>query len=204
MPFQNRVAPTGELIAVPDRGTFTGNRGVLHDEDGRIVRQLQVRRWITCRLSFRGWYRPVMLPRRYTHLFFLDEATALAAGHRPCAACRHADYQRFRQCWGIVHGTPSPTAAVMDDVLHDQRWLGAGPPRTHPEEAAGVPDGVLVLASDVAWLVNGGALHRWTPGGYTERRGLPVGRLETITPAASVEVIRAGYRPDPRAGAAPR
>src|SRR5580658_4307221 len=88
MPKQNRVNPFGEIIATPERGTFMGNRGVLHDDQGRIRRKWQGKRWIVCVLEFRGRKRKMMTPSRYTELFFLDEATALAAGHRPCAECR--------------------------------------------------------------------------------------------------------------------
>ncbi len=99
MPLQNRVTPFGDLIAVPERGLMFGNRGVLHNGERRIVRNSQLRRWIVCVLEFRGRSRPIMRPGHYTELFFLDEATALAAGHRPCAECRHQDYQTFRRCW---------------------------------------------------------------------------------------------------------
>jgi hypothetical protein len=200
--FQNRVTPAGDLLAVADRGTLTGNRGVLHDERGVIVRTFQVRRWIICELAFRGWYRPVMTPRRYTHLFFLDEATALAAGHRPCSTCRNAAYQRFRRCWaeGLAAlgeaVTSVPGADAMDAVLHGQRRLRrAGPPPTHSQEAAGLPDGVFVAEPDGAWLVSAGALLRWTPGGYTDRRPLPTGTLAVLTPPVTTAAIRAGYAP---------
>src|SRR4051794_9642506 len=151
MPHQNRVTPTGELIAVADRGTFTGNRGVLHDPAGRIVRQYQVRRWITCLLEFRGRHRTVLAPGRYTHLFFLDEATAFAAGHRPCAECRRADYQRFRQCWAAAQGLAElPGADAMDDVLHGERLPVAGRRRTVPVLFGDLPDGTFVAWPDSA------------------------------------------------------
>ena len=105
MPRQNRVTPFGEIVAVPERGTFLGNRGVLPDAQGRIRRAWQVKRWIVCVLVFRGRKRQVMTPGRYTELFFLDEATALAAGHRPCAECRHARFLDFCNAWAAVHPT---------------------------------------------------------------------------------------------------
>jgi hypothetical protein len=96
MPLQNRVTPLGELIADPARGLVYGNRGCLHDDRGRIRRRYNGKRWIACRLQFRGWHRhPLVQPGRFTELFFLDEATAFAAGHRPCALCRREDYKRF-------------------------------------------------------------------------------------------------------------
>src|SRR5262249_48279462 len=127
---QNRVNPFGDLIAVPDRGTFMGNRGILHDTWGRIRRPWTVKRWLVCVLEFRGRKRTVMTPNRYTELFFLDEATALAAGHRPCAECRHARYIAFRDAWAKGRGrsrSPRPSADDMDNVLHAER---VGPNRS--------------------------------------------------------------------------
>src|SRR6202161_2154067 len=107
MPRQNRVTPFGEIITTPERGTFMGNRGVLHDTEGSLERAWQAKRWLVCVLEFRGRKRQVMTPKRYTELFFLDEATALAAGHRPCRECRYADYQRFRSLWEECYGGPA-------------------------------------------------------------------------------------------------
>src|SRR3979409_2037123 len=110
MPLRNRVTPFGEILALPGRGSLMGNRGILHDPNRRIVRDSQVRRWIACRLEFRGRQRDVMPAGSYTELFFLDEATALAAGHRPCAECRHADFQQFQAYWKSVHPGTLATA----------------------------------------------------------------------------------------------
>lgn len=199
-PFRNRVTPWGELVAVPDRGTFTGNRGVLHDAQGRIVRRSGVRRWITCLLEFRDRRRAVMVPGRYTHLFFLDEATALAAGHRPCAECRWPDYRRFRDGWVLATGAPVPPGAdAMDAVLDRERAPAAGRRPTWRAPGDTLPDGTLVSWPDggprEAWLVRGDAVLRWTPGGYTDRRPRPAGVLEVITPRTTTGVLRAGYRP---------
>jgi hypothetical protein len=196
VPWQNRVTPAGELIAVPARGTLTGNRGVLHDRNGAIVRRSQVRRWISCRLEFRARRRVVMTPNRYTHLFFLDEATALAAGHRPCAECRHADYLRFRQCWAQARGLPElPAADQIDEVLHGERMLSGGNRVTWPADGATLPDGVFVQRQGEAWLVAAGTLRRWTPDGYADRLPLPGGQLAVLTPRSAVAAINAGYRP---------
>src|SRR4051794_5111009 len=197
MPHQNRVTPTGELIAVADRGTLTGNRGVLHDPAGRIVRQHQVRRWITCRLEFRDRHRAVMMPGRYTHLFFLDEATAFAAGHRPCAECRREDYQQFRRCWaGAGDLADLPGADAMDDALHLERGTLHGRRRTVPVPFADLPDGAFVLHPDgAARLVSAGSLLRWTPAGYTGREPVPSGPLPVLTPPSVLAAFRAGYRP---------
>ncbi len=123
MPLQNRVTPFGEIVAESGRGLFMGNRGILHDDDRRIVRRWQGRRWITCLTEFRGIRRVVMRPHSYTELFFLDEATALGAGHRPCAECRRADFRRFRDLWQACHGLPV-NADIMDAVIHHERIDG--------------------------------------------------------------------------------
>src|SRR5271165_1152863 len=118
MPRQNRVTPFGEIVAVPERGTFMGNRGNLHNAEGHIKRTWQVKRWLVCLLEFKGRKRTVMRPGFYTELFFLDEATALAAGHRPCAECRRERYNDFRKAWQSSHpgtsGSSLPTADEID------------------------------------------------------------------------------------------
>jgi hypothetical protein len=125
MPLQNRVTPFGEIVAVPERGTLMGNRGILHDDAGRILRSWQVWRWIACRTAFRGRHRQLLQPHSWTELFFLDEATAFAASHRPCAECRHADYQCFKKAWAVGVGAPSG-ADEMDAVLHADQLEGRG------------------------------------------------------------------------------
>ena len=115
MPRQNRVTPFGEIVAVPERGTLMGNRGVIHADDGSHRREWQVRRWIACRLEFKGRRRPVRQPRRWTELFFLDEATALAAGHRPCAECRRERYDEFRAAWIEINPVASDRKLGADD-----------------------------------------------------------------------------------------
>jgi hypothetical protein len=203
VPYQNRVTPGGDLIAVADRGTLTGNRGVLHDSNGRTVRRSQVRRWITCALTFRDRHQVVMAPNRFTHLFFLDEVTSLAAGHRPCAQCRNADYRRFQRCWASAHGLAEPPAAdAMDAVLGIERALVGGRRRTHPCAATNLPQGAFVRWQDAEWLVTDGTLLRWTPGGYTERRPPPSGMLATLTPPTLVAVLRAGFGPGVHVSAA--
>ncbi|MGH2972460.1 MAG: hypothetical protein ACRDNM_16420 [Gaiellaceae bacterium] len=187
MTLQNRVTPFGGLIATPERGLVYGNRGCLHDADRRIRRQFQVKRWIACRLEFRGRRRAdVMPPGRYTGLFFLDDATAFSAGHRPCAECRREDYDRYREIWG-----GKPRADDMDGVLHAERM--AGP---HAEPFDELPDGAFALEDDEPWLVLGDELLRWTPGGYAERRARLRGDAAVITPAATVRVLRAGWTGD--------
>ncbi len=182
-PLQNRVTPLSELIATPERGLVYGNRGCLHDAQGRIRRAFATRRWIGCRLEFKGWHRsPLLQPGRFTELFFLDEATAFAAGHRPCALCRREDYNRFLELVG------ERGADAIDERLHAER-LG---PRPHVG-LRGLPDGAFVLRGEDPWLVRGGALLRWTPGGYRDRRPLPAGRHALVTPPTLVEVLRSGW-----------
>jgi len=184
MPLPNRVTPLGELIAHPARGLVYGNRGCLHDDQGRIRRRWGTKRWIACRLEFRGWHRaPLMQPGKFTELFFLDEATAFAAGHRPCALCRREDYRRFGELWAELH--PGQVGAdAIDAQLHAERLAG-------PRERAPV-DGAFVLEEGVPWLVLGGRLRRWTPGGYVEARPMPQ-RVTVITPPSLVEVLRRGW-----------
>src|SRR5438309_5028203 len=131
MPLQNRVTPFGEIVAVQERGTLMGNRGILHTPEQRVVRDWQVRRWIACRLEFRGRHRAVMHPHSYTELFFLDEATALADGHRPCAECRHAEYVAFQSDWRNAFPGLSASADAMDAALHSERRIRPHLKRTH-------------------------------------------------------------------------
>src|SRR5258708_21518848 len=149
-PLRNRVDPFGEIFADPARGLWMGNRGVLHDEGRTIRRAWQVQRWITCRLEFRGRHREVMTPRRWTELFFLDEATAFAAGHRPCGQCRHADHVRFRDLWATVHPADEAGADAMDPRLHPERLLGPGKPTT-PVGLDDLPDGTVVAHRGRPW-----------------------------------------------------
>jgi hypothetical protein len=183
MPLQNRVTPLGELVADPARGLVYGNRGCLHDASGRIRRAYAGKRWIACRLEFRGRRRsPLLQPGRFTELFFLDEATAFAAGHRPCAECRREDYARFLELVG-ERGADS-----VDQRLHGERL------RTHDATFAELPDAAFVLGDGEPWLVLGDELLRWTPGGYAERRRRPVGVATLITPLSLVEVLRVGWQ----------
>lgn len=194
-PLQNRVTPFGDIVAAEGRGLFMGNRGVLHDERRRVIRVSQVRRWIICVLEFCGRRRKVMTPGSYTELFFLDEAAALAAGHRPCAECRHADYVRFRDAWAAGHRVAKPTADEMDRTLHADRLAAPRTKRTYRERTSALPDGVYVELEGGAWLLWMGAVHRWSAGGYVERRQRPRGVATVLTPPSTVAVIEAGYCP---------
>lgn len=205
-PLQNRVTPLGELVAVPAHGGLMGNRGRLHDGARRIVRRTApgYRAWVTCRLEFKGRWRPVMRPGRYTELFFLDEATALAAGHRPCGECRREDHRRFKAAWlsgnrdrGLGPATP---IAVLDVVLHGDRLDPAGRQRTFPGRIEDLPDGVFLMVPDsmpaALLLLWRGALRAWAPEGYGPAvpRALR-GPVVVLTPHSTVAAIRAGYVP---------
>jgi len=191
VPWQNRVTPLGELVADPARGLVYGNRGCLHDRAGTIVRPYEVRRWIACRLDFRGRRRsPLMQPGRYTELFFLDEATALAAGHRPCAECRREDYVRFVEHWGARH-PDERTADAIDLRLHAERLEPeTRARRLHDLEVGSLPDGAFVLREGEPYVVAGSSLLRWTPSGYTVPVSRPSrGNARTITPPSLVALL---------------
>lgn len=195
-PLRNRVTPAGELIATEHRGTMYGNRGVLHNENLALVRRYQVRRWLVCVLEFRGRRRPVLRPRRYTELFFLDEATGLAAGHRPCGECRYRDYQAFKRAWAGAFGGGGPGVAEIDARLHADRLVRPGVRRSYSASLSSLPDGVMVSVGDTPSLVWGGGLLAWTPGGYRSSGQSPAEDTVTvITPRATVAVLAAGYRP---------
>jgi hypothetical protein len=194
MPLQNRVTPYGEVVALPGRGEMMGNRGILHDEFRQIVRSFAVKRWIACVLEFRGRKRTVMTPHRYTELFFLDEAAGLSAGHRPCAECRRADYNRFRTFWARSIATPND-ADSMDLRLHAGRLDGKRK-RTYYAELPSLPDGTYAVWESRPHLLWGDSLFEWSDAGYKKRvaraRG---GEVEVLTPRAIVEILAAGYRP---------
>ena len=190
MPLRNRVTPLGELIETPERGLVYGNRGCLHEADRVIRRHWQVKRWISCRLEFRGRRRTggSTPPGRYTGLFFLDDATALAAGHRPCAECRNADYRSFLGLTG------ASGADELDGRLHAERiGVGVAGRRLHEGRLERLPDGAFVLLEGAAYVLFADELLRWAPGGYAERRQRPGGRVDVVTPPTSLRVLESGW-----------
>lgn len=203
MPRPNRVTPFGQIVAVPERGTMMGNRGILHDAEGRIRRPWQVKRWLICVLDFRGRHRTVMAPNRYTELFFLDEATALAAGHRPCFECRRIRFLAFRDAWAAGHreivDSEPIRVDVMDNRLHAERVGPDRSKRTFTADIDDLPEGVLIRLGDEddgAYLLWDGHILAWSPGGYTERRPRPRGEaVSVLTPRSTVAAIRSGYVP---------
>jgi len=195
VPRRNRVTPFGDIIATEARGLLYGNRGVLHDDCGGLVRGWQVRRWIACLLEFKGRRRPLMRPGRFTELFFLDEATALAAGHRPCAECRRQDFLRFRTAWMRLHPDGSPRVDAIDRVLHAERVDSRGSKRLHEARLEDLPDGAMVAEGGRAWLVLGRELLSWSPFGYGGRTARGPATVSVLTPPSITGILRAGYEP---------
>jgi hypothetical protein len=197
MPLQNRVTPLSDLVADPARGLVYGNRGCLYDAGGRIRRLYGVKRWIACQLEFRGWQRgPLLQPGKFTELFFLDEVTAFAAGHRPCALCRRLDYQRLVAIWAELH--PGQVGADAIDVqLHSERIdPDTRSRRLHDAPLDELPDGAFVLLNGEPRLVLGTSLLGWTPAGYCDPLSRPNGRTVTlVTPPSLVAVLRTDWQP---------
>jgi hypothetical protein len=196
MPLQNRVTPTGDIIATPHRGMFTGNRGIIHDPATRtLTRRWTSKAWLTCVCEFRGRRREVMGGRSWTELFFLDEATALAAGHRPCFFCRRDDAVRFRAAWEKGNGVEAVLAREIDAMLHGERLEG-GRKRLHPLPSLvdELPDGAMVQARGESFLIAQGRALAWSPAGYREaQNAIQDGML--LTPPSTLRALSAGYRP---------
>jgi hypothetical protein len=205
MPLQNRVTPTGDIIATPHRGMFTGNRGIIHDPATKTLlkKRWSSSAWITCVCEFRGWRRLVMGRRSWTELFFLDEATAFAAGHRPCFFCRRDDANRFRAAWEKGNGVTDVRAREMDSVLHRER-LDRSRKRLHPlpMPLKQLPDGAMVQAGEESFLILQGRALQWSMGGYQKADG-KIDDAMLLTPPSTLRAIGAGYRPvlHPSAGA---
>jgi hypothetical protein len=196
-PLPNRVTPFGDLAAVPARGLFMGNRGGRFHSDAATLtaRRWASPQWICCVLQFKGRHREVW-GRFYTELFFLDEPTALAAGHRPCFECRRKDALVFAETWQQVKGLGvRPHADEMDDVLHRERLQGRAK-RLHRRSIEDMPDGAFVALQEGAFAVRGDTLLRWTPDGYHGAQRRPRGHaVDVLTPPAILAVLSAGYRP---------
>ncbi len=197
MPLQNRVTPFGDIVAIPQRGLFTGNRGIIHDPATRTLlkKRWSTKAWIVCVCEYKGRRRKVMGGRSWTELFFLDEATAFAAGHRPCFFCRYKDATAFRDAFARGNDIASPRASAMDEILHRER-LAKRTRQLHPlhDPIRTLPDGAMIAASNKAYLVVRGRPLSWTPDGYR-----PADQAITapmlITPPSTLNALRAGYRP---------
>src|SRR5438093_11267003 len=197
MPLQNRVTPLGELVADPARGLVYGNRGCLHDAGGRIRRRYNGKRWIACRLRFRGWHRaPLLQPGRFTELFCLDEATALAAGHRPCALCRREDYNRFTAVWRELHPEDAGVDAIDGRLQRERIAPGTRDQLHHEAPFDELPDGAFVLHDGEARIVVGDRLLRWTAAGYVAPAPKPTNSTAcVVTPPSLVALLRSQWQP---------
>ena len=197
MPLQNRVTPFGEIVATPARGTLMGNRGIIHDPATKTLlqRRWSTKAWIICVCDFRGHHRKVMARRSWTELFFLDEATALAAGHRPCFYCRRADAEAFRAAWCDGNDVADVKAAEIDAVLDAER-RDRHDKRRHPVPCAvqALPDGAMIAAGDAAFVIAQGRALRWSFAGYASSV-MPRGEVQLLTPPATLRALQAGYRP---------
>lgn len=196
MTLQNRVLPTGEIVADPGRGTLTGNRGILHGNDRRLgVRRWTHPHWISCTLQYKGIRRSPMTPGTWTELFFLDEAVALTAGHRPCALCRRPAFRAFAKAWAQGTGQPA-SAAAIDRALHPARVTHDRQQVRHRADPAVLPEGTMVLWDGAAHLVSGTGLRRFATQGYDSAISLPLpDAIVVLTPAPVVAALRSGYRP---------
>jgi len=196
MPLQNRVLPTGDIVAIPARGTLTGNRGIIHRDDRTLgTSRWSHHAWICCTLDWQGRKRQVMTGRNWTELFFLDEAVAFAAGHRPCGYCRRSDYTLFVDHWQRATGA-RPSAKAMDKVLHPARVTQHRQQVTHQEQMAVLPTGAFIQWQDQPHLVLGHTLRPFTPSGYGAPCPRPrCGMATVMTPRPIVAVLQAGYNP---------
>jgi hypothetical protein len=198
--LQNRVNPFGHIIKTPERGKWLGNRGVIHNEDKEIVRPYKVKAWIICELKFRGRYREVMMPNRWTELFFFDEATAFSAGHRPCFQCRYKAHIHFKEMWlkgnpryGFTIKTP---VADIDAIIQRERITAGNTKQSYRAGLKDLPDGTFVVFKNAPHVINAGKLHKWSPAGYDTPVDFPViEKVIVLTPRSIVNTFSAGYIP---------
>ena len=197
MSLQNRITPFGDIVAVSARGLFTGNRGIIHDPATKTLlnRRWTSKAWLVCALEHKGARRAVMATRSWTELFFLDEATALAAAHRPCFACRRDAAEAFREAWAKGNGIAAPRASDIDAVLHRER-LDRGRKRLHPLGSAirDLPDGAMLATGEDIFLIAGGKPFRWSFEGYVSAAPPGLGSV-LLTPPSTLRALAAGYRP---------
>jgi len=198
--LQNRVDPVGNIIRTEARGLWMGNRGILHNDKKEILRPFKLKAWLICKLEFNGRKRQVMGPHRYTELFFMDEATAFAAGHRPCFECRRQDYNRFKSYW--LKGNPEYgfdekiSFQKIDDILHKERMEKDKSKVTFEEQADKLPNGTFVLIKNDPYLVSDGKLYKWSAFGYEKSAEFKSKDVMTVlTPRSTVNAFKAGYVP---------
>lgn len=198
--MQNRVNAFGEIIETKARGAWMGNRGLLHNDARQIVRAYKLKAWIICLLEFKGRHREIMTPRLYTELFFMDEATAFAAGHRPCFECRRSDYNRFKEYW--LKGNPeyhfslSTSINEIDKILHNERMNEDGSKKLYTANIQSLPNGTFISVDDKAYLIAGKYLHLWSVDGYTNKSMINGNdTVNVLTPKSIVNAFKAGYTP---------
>ena len=198
--LQNRIDPFGNIIKTTARGAWMGNRGIIHNPEQHILQPFKLKAWLICKLEFRGRKRQVMAPNRYTELFFMDEATAFAAGHRPCFECRRPDYNKFKSFW--LKGNPEygfdekTSIQKIDDILHGERIKSDKSKVTYEDSINRLPNGVFVLSGDKPYLVFNRQMYLWSPFGYEKRIIIPeAGIVPVLTPKSVVNAFRAGYVP---------
>ena len=199
MPLQNRVDPWGKLVATHARGTLLGNRGILHNKQKQIVKTYQHQNWVTCKLQYKGRKRILMSPHKYTELFFLDEATAFAAGHRPCAECRRERYLEFKDYWVRANLGQQPEdvkASVISKTMHTER-IGKKEKLTFRAELKDLPAGTIFSNSGMAYLVFADSVCLWSFEGYhpADRIKLP-DEVEVLTPRSIVKAFKLGFKPE--------
>nr|WP_294946366.1 hypothetical protein [uncultured Mucilaginibacter sp.] len=198
--LQNRVNPQGDIIKTRTRGAWLGNRGQLHNSGKTILRPFKHKAWIICLLQFKGRHREIMTPGLWTELFFLDEATAFSAGHRPCFECRREDAKRFKVAWlkgNPAYGFPDNVlVGKIDAILHAERIGPDGNKTTFEAKVDELPDGTFIEIANEAYLLAGGKINKWSPGGYGA--ALPFlenGKVTVLTPRSIVNAFQGGYRP---------
>ena len=207
MPLQNRVTPFGDIITTPDRGMFTGNRGILHNDHQQLIKNYTLKAWITCRLNYRNIKREVMKGRKWTELFFLDEASAFAAGHRPCAFCRNEAYKLFKKIWLAENHSffviENESVKTIDNILHLERMTSDRKKKTHPYQLHELPDGTIFARTEEinadyrkAYLWYGKKAWLWNSFGYSKPE-IPLldEMVNALTPPSIVRCFRNGYQP---------
>jgi hypothetical protein len=198
--LQNRVNPFGDIIKTEARGAWMGNRGVIHNHQQELVKPFKLKAWLICKLEFKGRKRPVMAPNQYTELFFMDEATAFAAGHRPCFECRRPDYDNFKSLW--LKGNPEygfnlkTSIQQIDEILHQERVDAAKAKVTFEAKPNELPNGSFIAHNQNAYLIWDGLMYQWSPFGYEKGIALPgADKVQVLTPKSSVNTFKAGYVP---------
>jgi hypothetical protein len=198
--MQNRVNPFGQIIDTKARGSWMGNRGRIHNEKKEIICPYKLPAWLICKLNFKGRKRQIMAPNSYTEIFFLDEATALAAGHRPCFECRREDFNRFKKLW--IKANPQyqfsnkTSIREIDKILHAERINADGTKKMYREYLSNLPDGTFISLEEKPYLLFKKHLYWWTPYGYEKQNAIAInGKVNVLTPISIVHSLRAGYVP---------